>query len=110
MMSVGPLGGVHVSAAGAPYAQTKGPDVERTEQESAAQQRHTTSDRLAESAAGIGETGKDSEASDRDADGRRLWEEQLGKAPSDGLAPTEHPEVQSKDATGDSGNQLDLSG
>jgi hypothetical protein len=65
---------------------------------------------LAESAAGIGETGEDSEVSDRDADGRRLWEEQLGNASADGPEPTEHPEALSKDATGDRGNQLDLSG
>lgn len=108
-MSVGPLGGVHTSAAGVPYAQAKGPDVERTEHETVSQQRHVKSERLADAAAGIGETGEDSETSERDADGRRLWEEQAGKQRHEEAGPDERQEKHSKDATGESGNQLDLS-
>ncbi|MBX3412710.1 MAG: hypothetical protein KF708_08480 [Pirellulales bacterium] len=109
-MGVGPLGGIHTSAAGVPYAQAKGPDVERTEHETIAQQRHSTSERLADAAAGIGETGEDSEASERDADGRRLWEEQAGKKQHDEGAADEPTAPPSKDATGESGRQLDLTG
>lgn len=109
-MSIGPLGGVHTSAAGVPYAQAKGPDVERTEHESVSHQRQIKSERLADAAAGIGETGEDSETSERDADGRRLWEEQAGKPPTDESGPDEPHTKHSKDVTGESGNQLDLSG
>lgn len=111
-MSVGPLGGLHTSAAGVPYAQSKGPDVERAEHETVAQQRLTKSERLAEAAAGIGETGEDSETSERDADGRRLWEEQndprTGETTGAAEGTAEGSTAHSKDATGDSGNQLDL--
>jgi hypothetical protein len=79
----------------------------------AAQQRQVDSGQRAQDAAGIGETdGEDHESEDRDADGRRLWEDshaaekgQGGEADSEpGHAP------RSKDATGNSGNLLDLSG
>jgi len=108
-MSIGPLGGIIGSAAGSPLAQTQGSEPERAQQDAAAGQRRTHSDKKAEAAAGIGETdGDDHETEDRDADGRRLWE------------PTAHENVDtsedaaasrpSKDATGESGNLLDLSG
>jgi len=109
-MSVGPLGGIHTSAAGVPYAQAKGPDVERTEHEAVSQQRQIKGERLADAAAGIGETGEDSETSERDADGRRLWEEQAGKQAKEVSGTDESPAKHSRDATGESGNQLDLSG
>ena len=110
-MSVGPLGGLAGSAAGSPLAQTKGSDVERAEQDVAAQQRRVQSDQKADSAAGIGEAdGEDHETADRDADGRRLWEEtptanadKSGGSGSDDGTP-------SKDVSGQSGNLLDLTG
>ena len=119
-MSVGPLGGIAGSLAGSPLAQTKGSEIERASQDAGAQQRKNVNELKAEAAAGIGETdGEDHETADRDADGRRLWEETpqsddeaadtgdtADQDPST-AAETAHP---SKDATGQSGNLLDLSG
>jgi hypothetical protein len=112
-MSVGPLGGVAGSAAGSPLAQTKGSEPERAEQDATAQQRRIESDQKAEAAAGIGETdGEDHETAERDADGRRLWEPPPeGKGGEQAQEPTAaDASRQSKDATGQSGNLLDLSG
>ena len=112
-MSVGPMGGTAASAAGSPLAQTRGSETERASQDAGSQQRRIQSDQKAESAAGIGETdGEDHEADQRDADGRRLWEEPAGKGEAE-TAQEEAgppPERLSKDATGKSGNLLDLSG
>ncbi len=112
-MSIGPLGGVPASAAGSPLAQTKGSDVERAEQDTGSQQRRVDTDQKAENAAGIGEAdGEDHETAERDADGRRLWEEPpQGEAADDAEAPSGPPQDRrSKDATGQSGNLLDLTG
>ena len=111
-MSVGPLGGIAGSVAGSPLAQSKGSDVERAQQDSANQARRTTSDQKAESAAGIGEAdGEDHETADRDADGRRLWEAPP-EATSDDAPDQEDRSEQApaKDASGQRGNLLDLSG
>jgi len=114
-MSVGPLGagGIAASAAGSPLAQTQGSEPERAAQDASAQQRRIRSDEKAEAAAGIGETnGEDHESEERDADGRRLWEE-----PAEAQTEEEQeesaqtpPERLSKDVSGESGNMLDLSG
>lgn len=110
-MSVGFLGGVTGSAAGAPLSQTAGSETERAKKESLAQSRQADSSQKSEAASGIGQTEKDQESSERDADGRRLWElQQQAKASSkdgDDAAATAR---QSKDATGNSGTQLDLTG
>lgn len=117
-MSVGPLGGLAASAAGAPYAQTKGADVERAQQETSNQQRKVSNDLKADKAAGIGETdGEDNLTSDRDADGRRLWE-QTEEHPGESAETdadqdeesAEGPRRRSKDASGESGTRLDLTG
>ena len=111
-MSIGPLGGIAAGAAGAPLAQTTGPETERAQQDSAAQQRQIQTNEKADAAAGIGETdGEDHETEERDADGRRLWEEPPpgSEEPTDEeTSPEEQPK--SKDASGQSGNLLDLSG
>ena len=108
-MSLGPLGGIASSAAGSPLSQTKGSDVERAEQESASQARRVQADQQADSAAGIGEAdGEDHETAERDADGRRLWEEAPSAEQEPPHAPADRP--QAKDASGQSGNLLDLSG
>ncbi len=109
-MSIGPLAGLAGSVAGSPLAQTKGSDVERAQHETANLQRRVGNDLRAEDAAGIGRTdGDDHETSDRDADGRRLWEISRANPEEDpdGEA-TENPK--SKDASGRSGTLLDLSG
>lgn len=112
-MSVGPLGGIAGSIAGSPLAQTKGSETERSQQDAGTQQRRVETARRAEAAAGIGQTdGQDHETDERDADGRRLWEapakpEEPETAPKDGAAGRQ---PHGKDASGQSGNLLDLSG
>ena len=73
-MSMGPLGGVLGSAAGAPLSQTKGASTERAAREAAQQEVTDEVDLRAERSAGVGQTDSDEGTSDRDADGRRLWE------------------------------------
>jgi hypothetical protein len=112
-MSIGPLGALGASAAGSPLAQTKGSDVERAQDDTGAQKRREVSEKKAENASGIGEAdGEDHEAADRDADGRRLWENSPESSHADdahgGTAPSS--QRQSKDTTGQSGNLIDLSG
>jgi hypothetical protein len=110
-MSMGPVGGVVGSAAGAPLSQTAGSETERTQRDAQAVGRQSDADQLAEQAAGIGQTHEDQESSERDADGRRPWESPTKRSqrpPTE--EPTDSPPRQSKDATGQSGNQLDLTG
>ena len=105
-MSVGSLGGLIGSAAGVPISQSSGSETERASRESAAQERATDGAERSEKAAGIGTTEQDQEASERDADGRRLWE-----APPDKKQDTTaEGQRQSRDASGQSGTQLDLTG
>jgi len=110
-MSIGPMAGIAGSAAGSPLAQTQGSEAERASQDAAAGQRRTEFDRKADAAAGIGEAnGEDHETAERDADGRRLWEpppEGHGEQPGAETTPEDHL---SRDASGQSGNLLDLSG
>ncbi len=109
-MSVGPMSGLAASAAGSPLAQSHGSEVERARGDAAAQQRKIRNDQKAEDAAGIGETdGDDHQAEDRDADGRRLWEESP-QPPSAGVTSPDAAGPRGKDPTGHSGNLLDLSG
>lgn len=110
-MSVGPLGGIAAGAAGAPLAQTKGPEAERAQQDSSAQERRAQNELKADSAAGIGETdGEDHETSERDADGRRPWEKPVRPAqPASEDVQALGPR-RAKDASGESGTQLDLLG
>ena len=110
-MTVGPLG-FFGSIAATPAAQ-RGADNERVQQETVRQHGEAKSDRLAESAAGIGETdGDEHGTNERDADGRRPWEiAPNGKKPDSSAAPTDElPLRQSKDVTGTTGVQLDLTG
>jgi len=108
-MSIGSLGGIIGSAAGAPLAQAKGSEVDRAGADSQAAARANAADKAAENAAGIGETSEDQQASERDADGRRLWELDERKKQEEQEAEHAAPR-KSKDATGQSGNALDLSG
>ncbi len=110
-MSVGSLGGVIGSAAGAPLSQTAGSETERAQKESLAQNRQVDANQKAELAAGIGQTEQDQESSERDADGRRLWEAPAKTGNERQDADVAEATVrQSKDATGQSGTQLDLTG
>ena len=110
-MSIGPLGGLP-PVRPAPLAQAKGSEVERTQQDVRNQERRVNNDLRAETAAGIGEAdGEDHETAERDADGRRLWEEP-GRAARSLPRRKSRPRVprQSKDASGQSGTLLDLTG
>jgi hypothetical protein len=111
-MGMGPLGGIIGSTAGAPLSQTGGSETERLQKDSLAQNRQIEADQKAERAAGIGQTEQDQESSERDADGRRLWEAPLDPSKSSPEQPAELAAAvrQSKDATGQSGTQLDLTG
>jgi hypothetical protein len=110
-MSIGPTSGVLGSAAGAPLSQTKGSEIDRAAREGAAADGRIDSEKKAEAAAGIGQTEGDEASSDRDADGRRLWElppeeeEQAKQA-----AGEQSPPKRVKDPKGESGNTLDLTG
>jgi hypothetical protein len=108
-MSIGALPSIVASAAGTQLAQSK-TDVERMNVDVGAQQRQVNNQQRAEAAAGIGETdGQNHESEERDADGRRLWEAPPeSKKKTDEAAKDEPPH--SRDATGQSGNFLDLSG
>ncbi len=108
-MSVGPTGFIG-SFAGTQRAQSQGSDVERARAERANQQRQVTAEKQAEKAAGIGATDEDQGASDRDADGRKLWEIDESAPNSEGDATEKAPQPQNRDATGESGSKLDLSG
>lgn len=112
-MSTGPLGALG-SAAGSPLAQSHGSDIQRAAQDRNVQERQVDGVKQAENAAGIGETdGKDNDSHERDADGRRIWEDQKRSAKK----KTENTDeagststAKGRDASGERGNELDLSG
>lgn len=112
-MSIGPTP-LAAAAAGASLAQIKGSDIDRAAHADAAQSRQAASSDKAEKAAGIGTTEEDQEVEDRDADGRRLWEAEAESSPQEEQASPEEGQAgqphQSKDPTGQRGNQIDLSG
>jgi hypothetical protein len=105
--------GIPAAAAGAPLAQTKGPDVERVGQDVGVQQHAVRGNFKAESAAGVGETdGKDHQTDERDADGRLPWhlsreeKDEASSTAADAPLPPSPP----NDPGGAAGNLLDLSG
>jgi hypothetical protein len=108
-MSVGSLGGLIGSAAGVPLAQTGGSEAERTSRDAASHARASDGAAHSEKAAGIGTTEQDQETSERDADGRRLWEAPPDKKQQDEAAAAA-ANRQSRDTTGHCGNHLDLTG
>jgi hypothetical protein len=113
-MTMVPLGGMLASAAGTALSQTSGSETERAQKESLSEQRITETDQHAERSAGIGQTEQDQGTSDRDADGRRLWEKPPGDSKKSDTSDTEEASElqsrQSKDPTGQSGTRLDLTG
>ncbi len=94
--------------AGTQAAQTQGADSIRG-QDTAQQARARQSvDRAADAAA---KTEEDAQAGERDADGRRPWE--LQRQPRDAVVestPSPNGPPVSRDATGQIGKQIDLSG
>ena len=113
-MSMGPVGGVVGSAAGTSLSQTAGAETERTQRDTAAQHRQIDGNERSERASGVGQTEEDQESSERDADGRRLWEgpAKRGKDAKEEPAGDDASAMskQSKDPTGQSGTKLDLTG
>jgi len=107
-MSVTPSG-ILGSLAGAPLAQRTGSDKDRTATDAANQARHAASEQKAEHAAGVGETAEDSGTEERDADGRRLWEDMRQRAGADeDRGDSRRPRP--RDPSGESGGLIDLSG
>jgi hypothetical protein len=99
--------GIAASTAGTPLAQTKGAAVERAQEAVGAERRQVYHERKAAAAADVGEPdGEDHETTDRDADGRRPWDE----PPEGRVQPAASDPRQSKDASQQSGNLLDLTG
>jgi len=103
--------GIAATVAGVPLAQAKGSEIERSQHEAGSQQRQVANDAKAESAAGIGAAdGEDHATQERDADGRRLWESSSRAKNLPSVDGDEQVLRQSKDASGNRGNQLDLTG
>ncbi len=112
-MSIGPASGLPGSVAGQQLAQSSGADVQRSQQESTNQQRRVASDAKAEAAAGIGAMDEDGQTTDeRDADGRRLWEQTQQGGGSDQAQHGDKPAPvrQVRDPKGEKGGSLDISG
>ena len=102
--------GIAATVAGVPLAQTKGSEIDRAH-DAQNHQRQVTNDAKAEAAAGIGATdGEEHSPQERDADGRRLWESSAQAKARQADAADEAMPRQSKDASGNRGNQLDLLG
>jgi hypothetical protein len=108
-MNIGATTGALTSAAGAPLSQTAGAEAEKTQKDSSVQQRLVDAQEKSEKASGIGQMDEDQEASERDADGRRLWEDSRKKQ-DEANAESADIQRQAKDPTGMSGNSLDLTG
>ena len=109
-MSIGSLG-LAGSLAATPLPQ-KAADADKSVRDTADQSRQIQAASLAEAAAGIGQTEEDSQASERDADGRRPWEQppaKLQPAAKDAKAETSQLPL-SKDPSGETGSELDLVG
>src|SRR3954471_21785415 len=86
-------------------------DAEKVQRETTEQARGAEATEQAENAAGIGQTEEDSQTSERDADGRRLWEDQRRKKanPADSAAAAFQTPL-AKDPSGTCGGSLDLVG
>ena len=108
-MSIGSLGIVG-SLAGTALTQ-KAAEVDKTQRDAADASRQTDAAARAESAEGIGQTEEDSQAGERDADGRRLWERSAKKPKEDEPSAASTPAAAlAKDPAGISGGILDLTG
>ena len=84
-----------------------------SQNDAASHLRRANADQKAQRAEGLGATDRDAETSERDADGRRLWEidKQRDEEDSSDESQTESsPNRKSRDVSGDSGGLLDLTG
>lgn len=104
--SLGTIG----SLAATPLAQ-RDSEADKAQREADVLRQTQQSQMAAEQASGIGQTQEESEASERDADGRRLWEEPTRKKPAAEPASSPNaPGTPPPDPTGQCGTQLDLLG
>jgi hypothetical protein len=104
--SLGIIGGLASTSVSQRAAET-----DKSQQRATEQSRAADASELAELAAGIGQTEQDSEAADRDADGRRLWERPLEKKAKEvETLPQAAGTAMSKDPSGTCGGELDLVG
>jgi hypothetical protein len=108
-MSIGSLG-VIGSLTATPLPQ-KTAETDKTVREATDEARETEAARAAEAASGIGQTEEDSQAAERDADGRRLWE-RSAKPPAGEAKPEAPADSQplAKDPSGEAGGAVDLLG
>ena len=108
-MSVGPLPPAG-NLAGTPQAQSAGTD-SHMRKEGADQARQSASAQRADDASGIGKTEEDSQAEERDADGRMAWQRPRAQARSPEEESTEdRPDTpRSADPEGVRGNEIDFS-
>lgn len=108
--------GLAGSVATASATQAHGSEAERAAHATTAHERQVTAIDKAVAAAGIGAMDQDNAASDRDADGRRLWEELHDPSGPSVNAIGDEPEhsshtlKQHKDPSGELGNEVDLTG
>lgn len=109
-MSIGSLG-IIGSLAGTALPQ-RATETDKAARDTTDQSRAAQASAKAENAAGIGTTEEDSQTSERDADGRRLWELPAEKKPAQAAGDVIEPDFPhlSKDPTGQSGSALDLLG
>lgn len=103
-MSIESLG-IISSLAGSPLAQ-KAPEADKLPKDATDRARQSDAETRAENAAGIGQMEEDSEASERDADGRRPWELPQRTVSDDEAAGGSI----ANDLTGKPGGLLDISG
>ena len=108
-MSVGPLPPAG-NLAGTPQAQSAGTD-SQMRKEAADQTRQSASAQRADDASGIGKTEEDSQAEERDADGRMAWRRgQIpAESPDDEAADAPLDRLRSADPEGVRGNEIDFS-
>ena len=105
-MSVGSLGLIG-SLATTPLPQ-KAAETDKTQRETTDQAREAQAAQAAEAASGIGETEEDSQAAERDADGRRLWEATGKKKSAEDETEPDKASHLAKDPTGEAGGCVDL--
>lgn len=110
-MSITPAFGIAQSFASSSLTLAKGADADRAAAEVAEQVTAIEANEKSDNTAGLGEAEEQSGASERDADGRRMWELPHKQAEEEASANVAPPGVSPvKDASGQRGTQLDLLG